>query len=1061
MGYRRLGICVAAAITGAIGCLAVVGRPAPLVIGHGNVSFLIRGPQGQPVRGRTVIIRGAKGFPSAPFRKISRTNRNGWVAFHLRPGVVDVRISVPKLGYTRSGRFLVNGGPRLRRRVCRLAPYAKVMGHIKRPFPRGVRVTVRPFLGFHARFIKTHGNGRFTTYLPRGRWVFTAARPKGPEGFKVTTLSVQPGQTRRHVALQVAPRITPAQAHSQTLVRAPLPGQHKTVTYVEGLVRTAVGVPVAGATVYEYGVFYGGLRNYSQALKTTTDAHGHYAIRGTGGLMDFSGAVVAARAGTPPAWTWFTDNNSDEAWVSATSVKPPPAYKPAQRNLVLAAHGGTLRVTVLRRGKPVKSGYVVARLEGANLKDQWAAPTGGPAAIALRLVAYPQAKVNVHGMAVFHNLVPGRYSLQAGMGTAPQVRQIGGWMATTPLVSAFATGVPVVVGRVNNQVVSVFTHPVPVHARFCNQAGQALVHRGGFYTWHGVKEAGRVTSASPVNAQGVRAFYANHCGFRVWSYIYRRQKVQRMPVQAPYYASRVIIAVAPQLKAAAPMVCGKLVTAGTVRVELRNSANQAVRGAVTLAAVGDNFAGATNRHGVITFRGVPPYPYYTLHAYAPGERAVSVREYGQHLPARRALAACTEFLPISVVVSADSRQTFVMRLVHPAFIRGVLRPAPGKKLLQYSVYATAGENSAAQTQYDSTTGKFVAGPFSGGTVHVRVEPFAIGAQKVFLVKTAPLQPGVVHNMVLRAPVAAAGPKPVNGTVLVGAGGVTLSNGQAGPLTGSVYLADGHTPAYGAIVERFLPQHPSPAALGLVDAAGKIRSRSLPVYIDAAHMNLADQTVHPRIVALLPGQTGAVVLRRLPGQHGPLHIVLPPPISARGTVTMGGKAPMARRGAIRVLAAYQGKLACDSALNITVTANANGSFTLAGLTPGRYRVQACFNNIYLSNTVTMTVRAGKLRRLHLAIPAPGRPVIATVLTAAGKPALGASLRYIPPTGPLQGLWPRLWKADGAGRIYFPTLPAGGQTIGMGRGRLVRHIHVPPLPGKPLRITIRIPAAEARR
>jgi hypothetical protein len=92
------------------------------------------------------------------------------------------------------------------------------------------------------------------------------------------------------------------------------------------------------------------------------------------------------------------------------------------------------------------------------------------------------------------------------------------------------------------------------------------------------------------------------------------------------------------------------------------------------------------------------------------------------------------------------------------------------------------------------------------------------------------------------------------------------------------------------------------------------------------------------VALLPGSHGAVIAEA-PEPGKPLSLTLPPAAEAAGRVTIGGKPADGRNGTIRVVAAYEGRGTLNGVLSVNTTARADGSFDLAGLTAGTYRVQA--------------------------------------------------------------------------------------------------------------------------
>ncbi len=187
---------------------------------------------------------------------------------------------------------------------------------------------------------------------------------------------------------------------------------------------------------------------------------------------------------------------------------------------------------------------------------------------------------------------------------------------------------------------------------------------------------------------------------------------------------------------------------------------------------------------------------------------------------------------------------------------------------------------------------------------------------------------------------------------------------------------------------------------------------------------------PVVVAWLPGACGATAAPLRGAAEEPSKVVLPPPISARGKVTVGGKAVRGRDNQFRVLAAYEGKGKLDNLLSVDVNAEADGGFELAGLTPGTYQVQAAMDGIWLSHAVRLTVKAdaAEPEALTLDIGEPGASSVLELVHRDGKPAPGATARVTRPEGPLTDLlWPAEFTADGAGVVHIPPLEAGSHKV----------------------------------
>jgi hypothetical protein len=279
-----------------------------------------------------------------------------------------------------------------------------------------------------------------------------------------------------------------------------------------------------------------------------------------------------------------------------------------------------------------------------------------------------------------------------------------------------------------------------------------------------------------------------------------------------------------------------------------------------------------------------------------------------------------------------------------------------------------------------------------------------------------------------------------------------ADGAPAPLKGSVFLADGHTPALGAQVLYWYPHKPAPALFAMADASGNLQRRGPWSIEKHAAVDNSTGPDSATAIAFLPGTTGAVV-RTVSSMDDLAHLVLPIPIAARGRVTVGGASPLERPGGIRVIAAYQGKGNLNPYLSVTVSAAADGSFELAGLTRGEYLVQAALDDIWLSAPVTLRVGDAPPHPIALDIPAPGAPVRVHVRDSSGRAVAGASVT-LDRTGPLADVWPKDWVSDAEGWIEIPTLEAGAHTVRAAAASGPVSFSVPPLPGAPVAVEVEI-------
>ncbi len=253
------------------------------------------------------------------------------------------------------------------------------------------------------------------------------------------------------------------------------------------------------------------------------------------------------------------------------------------------------------------------------------------------------------------------------------------------------------------------------------------------------------------------------------------------------------------------------------------------------------------------------------------------------------------------------------------------------------------------------------------------------------------------------------------------------------------MSDGKIPAFGARGILLAPGLAEPVASAVSDAAGNLTWRG-EWTSGQATSDVGKPAPRPRAVIWLPGRSGATVVEIEPGK--PFRAVLPAPLEARGTVTLGGRPSDGVNARLRVVAAHQGRGDLDAALSLETTANANGHFILRGITPGRYRVQAARDGIWLSTSVTLAAEAGKpTADLALDIPVPGSETVLELVDRKGRPVAQRLLTLARPEGPLASLWPDGFRTDGEGRLTLRGLETGPHSIRIEGEPLARRLNVP--------------------
>ncbi|HEX4608121.1 MAG TPA: hypothetical protein VH092_07940, partial [Urbifossiella sp.] len=452
------------------------------------------------------------------------------------------------------------------------------------------------------------------------------------------------------------------------------------------------------------------------------------------------------------------------------------------------------------------------------------------------------------------------------------------------------------------------------------------------------------------------------------------------------------------------------------------------------------FSATTDESGVVRFDGVPAMKFpgqraleYEVRGYLAGRPPVDVGEAGFPPPNNRQLEGATAVVPELVVAAPDTERRVVLREQPVGYITARLRPPPGRRTGDYSVILDRRTEPFGGNlgQYRSRAGEFIAGPFAPGPMRLFVarngsdaRPYAWSESRDVMVT-----PGGVTRVELAPPEVEPPPPPGPSDFLVEPDGVYVKRGKAERLPVRVFLPGRREQAFGAVVLDMGWNERAPSHFALTDAAGQVHGRAAGGFEHPRPAVSSDDPPGRIVAALLPGTHGGTVAT-LPEHDQPLEIILPPAVSVRGRVTVGGVAPAGLAGTVRVLAAYEGKGKgrLGAVFSVETTAQTDGSFELAGLTPGRYVVQAALDDIWLSPSVALDVADRPLDPLVLAIPAPGGPVAVTVVGPDGTPRSGRAVTVDRPAGPLTArLWPAEWSTDGAGVAYIPALEVGRHTV----------------------------------
>ena len=986
--------------------VAIVGFNTFYAVGQdargGEVELIVRGPDGRPLAGsRVIIVPAARASDGGQTHELAvQSDGEGRVHFRWTSGVVrQMDVRVEGVGYGFAGASEVLADRTVKAPLAPLAPFGAVMGTLPAGLA-GARTVVRlqsvnntyeqevtvPFVA----------DGRFRAAVRAGRWRITASDGAKRLAELDGSIAIAPGQDIKGLVLH-APLPEPA----RKLEADGAAIDNQATAWAKGTVRDEAGRGLPGAAVYAVAVYAGGTRMYETVAKTTTDATGRYEIRGDANIKAFSASVVASLPGRPPAWGWSQSPGAGAAGKPAPDI-----------DLAIPAKGAALEVTVRRDGQAVTGVSVIAWLEGVDLRDQWAAGTGAPERREVEAIVHPIRPVDRNGVARFEGLLPGQYRIVAATGDVDRVRDIqDSSLWETPDPYGMAEGVAVRVGSATTYRMNIYPQAIRVPMKVLRGDGRSLTTGNVFdYSSPAVGEWGRSVETK---ANGVIEGTFESLGLRHVSFKYRDSAIGTMrPGDEPYYEATGMVGASHllEIKARAPARFTAMpYDPGSVVVELRNAAGRPTRGVIELDDESGRcvFAGSTDSAGLVRFDGVPAAKY-VVRNYIAGEVPPDLGGGESPLPPPEQWTGRSAALSQRIEVTANSERQALVRSEPVGYVYGVVKPAAGHTAAYYYVGLSSADGSReTPVHYRASTGEFVAGPVAPGKVTVILW----------------LEVGNGQSAKQEATVEAGKAARVELTAQESGGLAPAKSTPGARLEGRVLLHDGKTPALAARIMLLGPPDAAPILSGMIDARGAIHSRKMSRAQNPGRGDLAE----PVAVAWAPGYCGAVI-RPIGTGNEPLELVLPAPVSLRGKVTIAGLAPPGRNEGIRVMAGYLGKGSLNSYLSVQTIAQPDGTFELAGLAPGKYEVQAALDDIWLSESLTVTVADAPLEPVTLTVGTPGGPLVVRVVGNGGKPMRNRAVTIDRPRGPLSALlWPTEWLTDGGGEVWIPALEAGQHTV----------------------------------
>ena len=1006
-----------------------------------TVNLTVRAPGGRPLANTEINVRSGEHFfreeerPSASVK----ADAQGHVSFSWPVGLQRLCVRVKGIGYGSTGRFELLEGNEARPALPPLVPYGAVEGSVsKDSLKPGVYVEVSSMNHETARKCECDAAGRFVFEdLPAGEY-HLMLQPSSRRIRNVTGAEIMPGQRLRGVIVQKEKDET--ESREEAMMFGMHSSQANETLWAAGVVHDETGRPVEGVDVFAVIDFYGGIRMYERITAVKTDKDGRWRFRGSDSLSAFSGTIIASKAGHP--------------YTHATMLSPIPgeveddAKKPDLSNydLVLPARGGSLEVTVLRDGKPLEQAAVkIARHHGPHIYSE--GYVGGDRSSHRPVVEQlltPHANTNAEGIARFTDLVPGEYELTAFAGNANEMYIVdSAFHSENKKAFVQINSVTVEVGNTKKCRVSVLPPPqyqLPIKVLrpdgrpFPEKEMQASGTADAFGE-RGAAEKPRADGAS------LHSFYGTGLHPVTFTVADPRAHHERID-EPPCEQAVALVAVSPLLPEEPVMV---LTSAhrqlGSLVVQVRDKVGRPLRASVLVDRSPfseiPNFAATTDAQGEVRLEDVTPGEH-TVEAFPAGQTYLDAGDNDGPFLDDKNLAGRTLIASQKATTPAGVETRLTMRAVPAGYVRGRLRLPSGKTPETYYVHHDEWNVLGFHHRYNPKTGEFLFGPLPEGKTTVYVLSSEVKrSHGVVLRQDVTLRSDRVIQCEIVVPRESEQHKPGHDPqqAFMGMGGISMLGEGAPGSRGHVFLSDGKTAAYAAVLAYFVPDTVSPVGMGEADACGRISVGGAWYSGEGQERKLPGSPTEPVLVTWLPGTCGATITPLGDGSEmKSLKIILPPPLTVSGKVTVAGKAPDGRQRKIQVVALYQGKGKLSGVLSRSVATEPDGSFQLPALTPGTYRVQAALDDLWLSPSTLLKVgdNAAELKPMALDFPPPGPGTIVKVVDRAGRPLADVHATVTRPEGPLADSLSQDLTSDGAGMLHIPPVESGGAHHSRPRG-----------------------------
>jgi len=1022
---------------------------------YADAEVVVRDPDGKPVANRLVRVVEVAPFPSpgpdAPKPQEVTTDREGRARLHVPVGVSRLQVRAAGIGFGATGLFEAREKQVARPELPRLARFARVEGTINPSlFKPPMRVD-----GRHSD-VAQHAPGLDDVSAPcdaEGRFVLEDVVPgelhlhvwqdQRPVAVERIALDTVPGQTRRGVVLSPPQPRDPVVAREEkaTLDRLNWTRSKEEITWVEGTVRDPRGGVLEGAEVMVKGIYYGGIRNYSDLLTTRTDAKGHYQIRGPHSNFQDSFTVVVRSPHHAPVLAYARAPGWDD--------KGPRG----PLDLTVPDRGGAITVRVVQDGKPVANVPVALREQGF-VERIWSRGRGNQES--LDKLFNPVERTDKEGVARFTDLFPCRYQLRASMdGSGLRDSPFPG---TEGVARAIVPVVAVAAGENLSLSVALRQEHASVALQALRPDGTEVGHQGITFSF-GLRET-YASSSMNFDTNGAGTYSFTDRGLWAVGLRFRDTERSTAPLNwEPYYEGSALLPISPGFKLEGPVKLRcELHSPGSIQARLVGLDGKPARGTILMLATGGPDFGAIDRAASTDDDGVARFPGLTSGSYRlRGSMEQYPRPYlplgNGPLPDDAALRDQIVFTAQQVKVDPGTETRLELQPVRAGYVRGRITPPPGAKASDYFVFPVQDWlKLQSYSRRDAARGEYLCGPLLPGKVEIRLRRQLPDHQPRETPHLVTVAPGEVTRIDLEAKGEATPSERPAPAVSLGMGGLSTMVLPPEAMAGTVFHADGVTPAFGASAMLMVPKEIRPMSSAVSDAAGRLTWTGLWIMRgnSSGPPNPPGQVTTPTVVVSLPGLAGASVIALDPKNPKPFRAVLPSPRNASGRVTLGGQGITTQDARVRVIAGHRGSGVLDGPLSVEAVVEPDGQFTLPGLTPGAYQVQAARDGIWLSRPVMLRVTPDQNpAELVLDVPDPGAAVTLALVDEKERPAGHIHLKLARPEGPLAELWPVHFSTGADGTLMLRGLEVGAHQFRIDGENAPRSFEVPRVTQGPAR------------